>query len=155
MAVLPYPRINGTHYPDPSSWRVKINGRPVLNIKEIDFSDGLEPQEVKGGSPVVNGYTRGEYKVEHSFALWLPESIEFEQNLIGTGDGLYEKYFDTNVQILEPGTPLITFDIRGIRLTKREISRGDSEATSVKYSTVATLLYTNGRCAVKNPNGRI
>ena len=125
-----YPLINGHRY----SWasiELGVAGDLTRGFKSINYSDGLEPGKVPGTDPSAIGRTRGKHTAEGSVEMYRTEA----QNLIEKiGDGFYEVAWDITVCYREPGLPIITDSIRGVRLKKTNADNSDgSDASSLKF----------------------
>lgn len=113
--ALEYPQINGSRH----SWAsitIDLNGDKFEGIKEIKYSDSLEPGEVMGTSTRRIGRTRGEAKAEASITLYLSERKAFLAKL---GPGGYKKAFQIVCSYEEAGE-IITDTIVGCRVKKVE-----------------------------------
>jgi hypothetical protein len=138
---ISYPLINGVRY-DFSSIEVHIAGRTVLGIKEISYSDNLEPGEVYGTHAQQLARTRGQYKAEGSMSLYREEADEFIRSL---GEGFLEKVFDIAVYYAEGKMPLVTDTIRGCRIKKHDLSpSAGSDALQVKFDLHVMYILHNG-----------
>ena len=80
LPALKYPEVNGVRT-DHSSISVSLNAREYA-IKEIHWDGALEPQAVFANDPAAIAWTRGQYKPELGFELWLAESEQFETDLM-------------------------------------------------------------------------
>jgi len=145
--TLAYPLINGVRY-DFSSIEVKVSGRSFLGIKEIAYSDSLEPGEVYGAHAQVLGRTRGQYKAEGSMTLFRAEADEWLQAL---GEGFLEAVFDIQVFYAEAGMPLVTDTLVGCRIKKPDISlSAGSDALQVKFDLHMLYILHNGIAPIRH-----
>ena len=136
-----YPQVNGNRY----SWasaEVTINGKRIRGIKEISYSNGLEPGEVRGTGPQKLGRTRGDLKPEASFTILKQEYYEL---IAALGEGYLEVEFDIVVQYSERNAPIITDEIKACRLKKPDHSYSQStEAMVVKCDLDCMYVIENG-----------
>lgn len=148
LAPLLYPIINGHRY----SWasvEIKIGGTRFVGIKEVSYSQELEPGEVRGAHPQLIGRTRGTLKPEASLTLFEEEWNTLLETL---GDGYYEKSFDVVVSYSESDPLLgviagtITDTIRGCRIKKVEKSRSEgNDGLEVKLDLSVLWIEFNGK----------
>lgn len=120
--TIQYPLINGNRY-DWSSAEINVAGR-LINVKEITYSQTLEPGIVRGNRAQVVGRTRGPLDAEGNMVLY---KLEFQELIAAlqalgasTGAGFMEQSFDVVANYAEAGSPVITDTLRGCRLKKHE-----------------------------------
>lgn len=142
---IAYPLINGNRY-DFSSVELNVAGALFNGVKEITYSQTLEPGIVRGNRAQVIGRTRGPLDAEGNLTLY---KLEF-QSLIAalqvlgapTGAGFMEVPFDVVVNYAEVGQPVITDTLRGCRIKKYEdtgAEGGEAIATSVDLHIMLIL----------------
>ena len=125
--ALEYPQINGARH----SWAsvtIDLNGDKFEGVKEIKYSDSLEPGEVMGTATRRIGRTRGEAKAEASITLYLSERSAFYAKL---GAGGYKKAFNIVVSY-EEGGEIVTDKIIGCRVKKGE-GGGSSGSDAIEH----------------------
>ncbi len=123
-----YPLINGLKW-DWSSAEISINAgdggsQTFIGIKELTWSESLEPGIVRGTSAQKLARTRGEHDAEASLVMWTEDALEF---LNALGDGYGEVSFDITASYSGPGTPTKTVRLEGCRITNKE--GGGSQGT--------------------------
>lgn len=132
--------INGNRY-DFSSIEANVDGQNYLGFKSINYGHSLEPGEAWGTSAQHLGRTRGQYKPEASFEMYLEE---YSFLIAQLGDGYMESYFDINVHYEEDGV-VITDQLLGFRIKKAEKSHSQgSEPLTVKVDGTIRGLIENG-----------
>lgn len=119
--ALQQPLING-QYPDFSCIEAKfgLNATKEIKVKEINYTDSLEPGEVRANHAQILGSTRGEYKAEGSLALFLPQ---FKILVDFLGDGFGEKVFTLVVNYRMKGMDMITDTVQACRIKKPDASQ--------------------------------
>lgn len=132
--AIPNPLINGNRY-DWSSVVVKINGEEFGGIKEINYSQSLEPGEMRGTRAQVTGRGRGKYNAEGDITFYDSDFYVVAAALdkLGGGDGagspgpagMMEVSFDITVSRAEAVLGTVTDVLQGCRLKK--IAPGGSE----------------------------
>ena len=138
MPLVPpaYPLVNG-HRVSPASLYVVMNNLPVAaaGIKSLDYSDTLDPGEVKGFSPQLSGRTRGTYSTNGSVELYAQEWENLRFSLSGGIPGFMEVPFDIIVTFFEPGlpplvapSPLDVHALIGCRIKTPAVSIGNDNA---------------------------
>lgn len=143
--AIQYPLINGLRY-DHSSAEIHVNGRVIYGVKEISFSQDLEPGEVEGVPAHSVGVTRGKYKAEGKLVMFQLESQELIDAL---GDRYMEKQFLIVVNYGEDGQPLLTRELIGCRIKKDEEGSSGSDANEVSYDLRVGMIKKNGKLPVK------
>jgi hypothetical protein len=135
--------INGRTY-DFSSIQVQLGsvGVPV-NIIKISYSDGLEPGEQRGTSPVVQGTSVGEHSAELSFTLSLEDAVVATDTL-GPSFGTVE--FQIICTYADEGRPTVTDTINRVRIKKisQDAERGDPLVREFECHVAAPILW-NGK----------
>ena len=109
--------INGKAYSH-SSCEIRIDDVPTPFIKEIKYSDNLEPGEVRGTSAQLLSRTRGDYKAEAS--LTFSSRGAAEECRERWGDGWMERIFDISVTMKEDDMSTIIDTIVKCRVKKSE-----------------------------------
>lgn len=148
-----YPLINGHRY-DFSSIDFRYQTPTgvmvrTVGIKEISYSDSLEPGKVRGNHAQNVGRTRGEYSAEASITLY---KQEFDEMIALMGTGYGEKYFDISVSYAEAGSPTKTDLVTGNRIKRVENSGSEgNEALIVKVDLDPSDVYRDGKHLLLNP----
>lgn len=153
MADPVYPLVNGNRY----SWasiEIVINGLRFRGFKEISYSNGLEPGEMRGQGVQKLGRTRGELKPEASITIFLQEYMLLIAALAPTGEGYLETEFDITVSYSDRNQPIITDTLVGCRLKKpdRSASQG-TDALAVKCDLDLMFVKENGLSPIVDPLG--
>lgn len=126
---IQYPDINGTRYGF-SSITTSFGSTITFGLKDIDYSNGLEPGEVRGTASYKLGRTRGELKSEASCTMY---KLEFLQMIRAMGDGYMEVVQDIYVSYADDGQPTTTDTIVGARIKKHaDAPKQGSEPATVK-----------------------
>lgn len=148
-----YPMINGHRY-DFSSIEVKTKKAGgivtrTLGVKDIDYSDSLEPGKVRGNHAQKVGRTRGEYDAEGSLTLY---KQEFDELLDLFGTGFMEQYFDIPVTYAESGSPTRTDVLSACRIKKIGNTHSEGgEALTIKLELDVGQIIRDGKHALTNP----
>lgn len=137
MAVS-YPLINGVRW-DYSSIEFELDAmKRVFGVKEISYSDQLEPGLVYGAHPQPLGRTRGVYSAEGSFSIYREEYGDFMAflsslqppplNASGTSGtlGVFETPFTVTLNFGEQGQQQHTDKLVACRVKKRDKSFSQS-----------------------------
>ena len=136
-----YTKINGKAYSH-SSIEVQLNGKPYLFVKEVTYSDSLEPGEVRGTSAQLLSRTRGDYKSEASITLYKGSAQELVDDL---GDGYLEKEFDLVVTRQEQDMSTIIDTVVKCRIKKIESgSSQGADPNEVKLDLHPFYILWNG-----------
>jgi hypothetical protein len=136
-----YTKINGKAYSH-SSIEVQLNGKSYPFVKEVSYSDDLEPGEVRGTSAQLLSRTRGEYKAEASITLYKGAAQELLDDL---GDGFMEKEFDMVVTRKEDDMSTIIDTVVKCRIKKHESgSSTGSDPNEVKFDLHPMYILWNG-----------
>jgi hypothetical protein len=150
---MQYPLINGHRY-DFSSIEFKYKPPTgvvvrTLGLKDIDYSDSLEPGKVRGNHAQKVGRTRGEYDSEASFTMY---KSEFDEMVALLGPGYMEKYFDLSVTYAEAGSPTTTDSIVACRIKKVSNAHSEGgEPLAVKVDLDPSHILRNGLHGLINP----
>ena len=143
-----YPLVNGKRY-DFSSIVLQLPERKILGFKEINYSQKLEPGEVRGAHAQLLGRTRGNYTGEGSMTLYRQEADELRQAL---GDGYMEKEFDITVTYADDGQPTVTDILKACRIVGEDASHSQGQDPLVEKFDLSVLsIKKNGKSAVKKP----
>jgi len=136
-----YTKINGKAYSH-SSLDIRLNGKAYVFVKEITYSDSLEPGEVRGTNAQLLARTRGDYKSEASITLYKGSAQELIDDL---GDGYLEKEFDVVVTRSEPDMSSIVDTIVKCRIKKIESgSSQGADPNEVKLDLHPFYILWNG-----------
>lgn len=146
MPIL-YPNSNDSRF-DFSSAEIHVNNKIIRGIKEISYSDDLEPGAVHGTYAQKVGRTRGTYSAEASFTLFKSESDELIKEL---GEGFMEKSFNIVCMYAEPGSATIKDTIVGCRIKKNEASgsSGSGDALEMKHDLDPMYILWNGKAPIR------
>ena len=147
---IAYPQVNNRTC-DYSSIRFEIDGDQYVAAKSINYSDGMEPGELRGTASMRLARTDGDYKAEGSIELSIEEA---EKLLAKLGDGFYQKVFNAVVQYSFGANPaLITDEIIGIRLKKKDNANSQgADPSMVKFDLDPMYIIHNGRRPFIAPN---
>lgn len=142
MALPPYPLVNGRRF-DWSSVKVKVKGTTYIGIKAVNYKQSLKPGVVMGTSPQPIGHTLGVYEPEAGMEMYF---AEWEDLKAALGDGYMAAVFDVIVQYsVAKGQPVITDEIRGVRITAVDKSFSQSgDPLSVKLDLFVMGILENG-----------
>lgn len=144
MPGIPYPLINGNRF-DFSSVELRLGNPSTLfvgGVKEVTYSDSLEPGELRGNHAQLIGRTRGQYSAEASLTMF---KQEFQQLVALLGAGYMEVSFDTVVSFSEQGSAVITDVLSGCRIKKAEDSGSEGgDPLTVKVDLHVMALIRNG-----------
>lgn len=134
------PLINGRAYSH-TSLQFKIKGVTYLEVKELKYSDNLEPGEVEGTAAQVLGRTLGKYKCEASVTV-----TRYTGNLIqaALGKGFMAVPFDIVAGYKDDGMPLIVDTIRGCRIKKNDTSSSGSDPNELTFDLHPMYILWNG-----------
>ena len=149
MPAADYPLINGTRH-EWSSVEIKVAGQIYLGVKEIKYSDKLEPNKLRGTHAEAIGRTRGEYNAEDgSVVMYLQEANALRQAL---GPGYKEVPFDIVVSYSDEGVDTIQDEIIGCRIKGDEGggSQG-ADALVVTFALDVMKVRWNGIESLKKP----
>lgn len=143
-AIL-YPLINGVRY-DWSSVDIKIDGLIYGGVKEISYSNSLEPGKLRGNKAQFIGRTRGEYSAEASITLYRLEYHALIEALWAKG-GYMEVSFNIFASYSEaPPAPVITDHLLGCRIKKDDFSGSEGgDPQAVKLDLDLMMMLPNGR----------
>jgi hypothetical protein len=149
--ALQTPIINGRRYGF-SSIDLAVNGLPVLgrSFTGLSYSDTVQRGEVRGGSPLPLGHTRGDYSAEGSLEMPKEEfDIFLSAITLGGTLGYYEASFELTAsysEFLSPGTPLMVDHLNGCKLngTAQDYQRGP-EGLIVRVPLYVHYLILNGK----------
>lgn len=143
-------RINGAAY-DFSKIEININGRRYFGVTEINYSDSLEPEKVRGAVPGIRGFTTGEYDTEGSITL----DKETQYALIDAlGDGYGQVPIDSiTITYANTGQPTRTDELLQCRIVGfgDEHSTGSEGLTSPSDLAITEIL-RNGKRLYKRDN---
>ena len=136
-----YPDINGNRY-GWSSIEIDIAGDVTFGLKDITYSNGLEPGEVRGNKSVKIGRTRGELKPEASLTMYKLEFLNLVRQL---GPGFMEVVFNVGVSYADTNQPTTTATIVGARIKKHEDNpKQGNEPASVKVDLDIFIVLEDG-----------
>jgi hypothetical protein len=136
-----YPEVNDRAY-SYSSIEIAFGNDIYTAVKSINYSDNMEPGELRGTAQHMLGRTAGEYKAdascEMSLAAW-----EILKGKLGAGFLL--KSMQITVSYGEPNVPLVQDEIIGVRIKKvgRDNAQG-TEASMVKLEFHVMYIVHNG-----------
>jgi hypothetical protein len=144
-----YPNVNDRAY-SYASIELDIDGDLYYASKSINYSDNMEPGELRGQSQHRLGRTAGDYKAEASLEL---SREEWEILRAKFGDGFMLRSFDIQVSYSEDNMPLITDEVVGCRIKKVDYSNSQGpDASMVKLDLDVTYIKHNGSVPFKfNP----
>jgi hypothetical protein len=152
---ISYPQIRGHRY-GWSSVQIVLDKLKMTGFQSIDYSDSLDPGEVRGTRAALIGRTRGEYSAEGSLVFYREEFEEFGAmvaagaSLYGT-TGLMEVSFPIIVQYSEVSNIVIQDLLEGVRLKK--IGGGGSEgpdASVIECDLSIMRIKWGGRASLKD-----
>jgi hypothetical protein len=146
MPTISYPDNSGNKF-DYTSIELDIKGTKFVGVKEISYSDEMEPGEVYGTYAHSIGVTRGQYKAEGSMTIFkeeLPNLIALLSD--SEGKGWMETQFVASVSYSEPGKTLQTDVLYGCRIKKVEDSHSaGGDALEVKIDLRVQRIERNGK----------
>jgi hypothetical protein len=147
MPLPSYPLINGRRYSF-ASIEININGEAILGCKELQYTEALEPGEVRGAGPQVLGRTLGDYSVEGSVTVYREEWDAILEKL---GAGYMAKVFDVVATYAEEGAPTKTDKLAGCRIKNVEQSNSQgTDALEVKLDLHVFYLLRDNVAAIPN-----
>lgn len=151
MAGIAYPEINNrTH--SYASVEIDIDGDLYTAVKSINYNDGLEPGELRGTAVHRLQRTDGEYKADGNIELSIAEADQLIQKL---GNGFMLKAFKITVQYAPEGGTVITDELIGVRLKKKDNSNQQgSDPTMVKFDLDIMYIIHNGKLPFVMKNGQ-
>ncbi len=143
-----FPMVNGKSY-DFSSIE---SSAPLVGIfrevSEINYSDNVEPGELRAGLPWVIATSRGEYSAEGSLVMskqahvWLVQKVDD----LSTGAGIYDYEFPFTVVYGRFGMPTIKDSLHVCRLIGADASNASGgDPSMVNVPMHVTAVYWNGR----------
>lgn len=143
MAMPQYPLINGRRYSF-ASIDFRMKGIAVVGVKEITYSDKLEPAKVKGTKAQPLGRTLGDYEPEASVTMYREE---FDELVAQLGDGYGGIAFDLVCHYADEGAPTSTDEVRGCRIksVENQHSQG-TDGLEVKLELDCMYILRNGKC---------
>jgi hypothetical protein len=148
-----YPLINGFAY-DYSSIEIDLGEAGIFTgIKEISYSQSVEPGIVRGTSAQKLARTRGEHDAEGSIVFYTREFIEFITSLTGGDEnvGYMDQSFNITLTYSNPQVPLTTVRLIGVRIKSEE--GGGSQGTDpleVSCDLDIMRIETNGLSPLSN-----
>ena len=143
---MQYPLINGQYY-SASSTEIQLQGKIYLGLKDISYSTGLDPGEVRGTRPQIIGRTRGTVTQSASMTMFMPAWLEFKTAL---GVGFMEVPFNINIIYQEEGLPTVCDTIIGARITSVENSVAGTEAIEKRLGLHVMQVLLGGTPVIKN-----
>lgn len=137
--------LNGVYH-DHTSLQIFIDGQETVGIPELNYSDGLDPGEVRGTRSQVLGFTRGQYATEGDVTLYKRQYVSL---ITRFGDGFLEHDFPIVISYRnDDNGGLITDTLAGVRLKKpSNASSEGNDPIKVKIDLRITYILWNG----KNP----
>lgn len=140
--------INGSAFSF-SSIEVVAGAQAFTNIQSLNYTDELEPGELRGASSKVQGRTRGEYSASGSMALYKPDVQTLLATLAALGQGGYmEAVFDITAVYREGVAAIVTDSLIGCRITSIEDDHSTgNEALQVTLNLHIMELARNGLSA--------
>lgn len=146
--AIDYPLINGIRH-EWSSCEIKLGGVVYVGVKEVSYSDKLEPTKVYGAHAQPIGRTRGVYSCEGSITLYLAEANELRRAL---GPGYKEVSFDIVASYSEDELEAITDELVGCRIKGEDHSASQgADALVRKFDLDIMLVRWNGIESLKSP----
>lgn len=132
------PLINGRRH----SWaslEVSIADFPILaGIVELNYKWTMEPGIARGGGPLAQAFTQGEFEADGDVTLHLEESYQFHKLLAersASGQGFALVPFNILAQYEDAGFQVHTDELLGCRMADFDASNGQgSDALVRKYS---------------------
>lgn len=147
---IKYPLINGHRY-SAVSCEFTISGLRLLGIQEMNYSDSLEPGEIRGTTPYPIGTTAGMYKAEGDMSM--PE-LEWNVLMAKLGNGYGEIPQIIQIIMAESGVQANKHELVGCRIKK--VGHGfkvdSSDALMVKIDLRPSYILRNG-LALALPRG--
>lgn len=126
--ALSYPLINGTRY-DFSSVEIITPLGIISAVKELSYTDSLEPGEVRGTRAQVIGRTRGKYSAEGSITIYKSEfdNLILALSPVASVIGFMEVAFNIVVNFSETFERTRTNILLGARIKKTETQGSEGE----------------------------
>jgi len=143
MATIPL--INGVRYSF-ASIELNVNGTIYRGVKEISYSQKLEPSPVRGTPAQPIGFTLGEYSCEASMTMYMQEWRELLEAL---GDGFGMIPFTIVVQYWNVGQDVKTDTLVGCRIKGVENSHSQgTDALTNKIDLQPSYMLENDKSIV-------
>jgi hypothetical protein len=140
MAVS-YPEVNNRTYSF-ASVEIDIDGTIYTAVKSINYSDSLEPGELRGTAVHALARTAGEYKAEASFEVSLAEAKLIREKV---GDGYMLKSFPITVTFTEDNEETHKHELVGCRMKKNDNSnQSGSDPTMEKIDLHVMYIKRDG-----------
>lgn len=143
MPMPTFPLINGRRFSF-ASLDCRVRGIPVVGIKELSYSDKLEPGAVRGTKAQSLGRTLGDYECDGSITIYREE---FDALVAELGDGYGGIAFDITAHYADEGQPTSTDEVRGCRI--KNVENNPSQGTDpleVKLDLDVMYILRNGKC---------
>jgi len=109
-----YPLINGRKY-DHSSVEIQIGSTLFTGIESLEWTQTLEPGQVRGSRAEKLARTTGEHDAEGSFSLPLEDFAELIAEL---GDGYMQVPFNLVANYSDEGSNVTNVQLIGCRITE-------------------------------------
>jgi hypothetical protein len=136
------PLINGNRYSF-ASIELNVAGRRFIGFSEINYSDNLEPGEVRGAHAQPLGHTQGDYSSEASITMY---EEEFNELLDVLGDNFRSARFSVVVSYADEGQKVVTDEIVGCHIGQIEKSRSQgTDGLGVPVTLHPHFIKWNGR----------
>ncbi len=144
-----FPDVNNRTY-DYSSIKLDIDGDVYVAAKGINYSDSMEPGELRGTASLRLARTDGDYKAEASLEISLEDGMALIQKL---GDGYMQKSFNFTVQYAQNDKPVIQDEIIGCRIKKADNSNSQGgDPSMMKFDLDPMYIIRNGVKPFNAPN---
>jgi hypothetical protein len=142
MSTPSYPDINDRTYSF-SSIELDVNGDLYTAFKSINYSDNMEPGELRGAAQHLLGRTAGDYKADGSFEM---SRAEFKLLKAKLGAGFMLVSFPVSVTYAENETSNIIHDeLIGCRIKKVDYSNSQGpDPSMVKVDLHVTYIVHDG-----------
>jgi hypothetical protein len=151
MAGIAYPEINNRTY-SYASVEIDVDGDLFTAVKSINYSDSLDPGELRGTAVHRLQRTDGEYKAEASMELSLEEGYRLIKKL---GNGFMLKAVKVTVQYAPDNMPVITDEIIGCRIKKADNSnQTGADPSMIKFDLDPMYIIRDGVAPIIFKNGQ-
>ncbi len=138
--------VNGYEY-DYNCIEFSVNGQVFVGIQSIDYTETMDRAAVRGTSPKVLGFTRGQYNCEGSFEMLYRDYMAMTSVMANK----FDANLTATITFSNPGDTPSVNEIIGMKLTETGKSYAvGTDAMIVSCSFVAIEVKENGKSSVAN-----